>query len=268
MRKRWWVGAAALVMGIALAVSAGMARAEAPFFYEDLTVASIYDPGFDPLSRQDGLLSVLGQAWSQPDAVHPGEGVASQDYAAQYRLRWLATLDPRYSLLVELKASSRDRVVDEDYFVRSEFVVQGLRAPMWVYGGIRVPEKDDFMVYAGAESMSRRLRDFFPGFPLRVPAAFRGYAEVRYDLDEHDPTLRLTTLAHTIPGWGVPRLTLGVALDGFFREGTTPHWVLQGHADYLLTRGMTRVSVVSGYAVALQEDGEQRASLGLRVGVF
>jgi len=262
---------AALVVAIlaGLALPTGRAAAEAPYFYDDLTIASIYDPDFDPAMRQAGLLALMGQAWSRSDNGDPRQNLADQDYVGQYRLQWWATLDPRYSLLVELKGSDKDQAVADDFFVRTEFVYQDLPVAMWVYGGLRIPEgSEDPTIWAGVESMSHRISDLFPGADDRIPVAFRGYAELRYNTDDNDPVLRLTALGHTVSGWGVPDLTLGTALDTFFQEGADPLWILQVHADYLLTHGAARVSVITGYGLDLDADGEQRLSLGLRAGLF
>ena len=262
--------AAAIVAILAgLALPAGRAAAEAPYFYDDLTVASIYDPGFDPGMRQSGLLALLIQGWSRPDGSNPRQSLADQDYTGQYRLQWAITLDPRYSLLVELKGSDRDQVIADDFFVRTEFVYQALPVAMWAYGGMRIPEgSEDVTVWVGLESMSHRIGDIFPGAEHRIPVGFRGYAELRYNLDANDPVLRLTALGHTLTDWGVPNLTLGTALDTFFQEGTSPRWILQAHADYFLTSGAARVSLVTGYGLDLAADGEQRVSLGVRAGLF
>ncbi len=260
---------------VAVAVFAGLtmpairASAEAPYFYDDLTVASGYDPDFNPAMRNAGLLALLGQAWSRPAADNPRQNLVDQQYTGEYRLQWVATLDPKYSLLVELKGSDRDRVVAEDYFVRTEFIYQGLTAPLWVYGGMRVPEgPEDMKVWAGLETMSFRISDLYSDMKVRLPVAFRGYAELRYDFDQQDPELRLTALVHTLSGWGVPDLTLGAALDSYVQEGSLPRWIVQAHADYLLTHGAVRVSVITGYGLDLDENGEQQASLGLRLGLF
>jgi hypothetical protein len=275
MRRSITSARAGILAAVAVAILAGLglsavrAAAEAPYFYDDLSIASIYDPDFDPAMRQAGLLALVGQAWSRPDNGDPRQNLGDQDYVGEYRLQWWATLDPRYSLLVELKGSDKDQVVADDYFLRTEFVYQDLPVAMWVYGGMRVPEgSEDPTVWFGVESMSHRIGDLFPGAEDRVPVAFRGYAELRYDFEDNDPVLRLTALGHTVSGWGVPDLTLGTALDTFFQEGNAPRWILQFHADYQLTHGAARVSVVSGYGLDLDSEGEQRLSLGARLGLF
>ncbi len=247
----------------------GRAAAEAPFFYDDVSLAATYDSTFTPMDRHAGLVALMVQGWSYPPPGTPRQSVADQDYAAEYRFQWWATLDPRYSLLVELKGSSRDQVVAGDYFLKSEFVYQGVHAPLWVYGGIRLPEKDNFMVYGGVESMSMKLQDMIPSTTLDLPVAFRGWAELRYDIDDTNPTLRLMGMGHTIPGWGVENFTLTAGLDTFFKEASEPIWMLEGHAEYAVTPpGFARLSVMAGYGIDLRAAGEQRLSLGARLGLF
>lgn len=257
-----------------LAVLAGMtglaaqAAAEAPFFYDDLSSAAYYDSGFDPSGRMLGTLTVLAQAWSLPSTDDPRMDVSDQDYTQQYRAQWNFTLDDRSAISVELKGASKGMVVGDDYFMKSEYIYKGARAPLWVYGGIRVPNETDFVVYGGVETMAYRLGDLISDMGTDLPLAYKGYAEIRHDLDDHDPTLRLMLLGHTIPDWLVPRLTLAAGLDTYFRDGMDPKWYVQGHADYLIRQGFGRLSAVVGYAVDLDPDGEQRLSLGASVGLF
>ena len=269
------LGARAIVRPVmVLAILAGMAglasqaAAEAPFFYDDLSVAASYDPSFDPSARSVGTLTVLAQAWSLPPADDPRQDVSDQDYTQQYRAQWNFTLDDRSAISVELKGASKGMVVGDDYFMKSEYIYKGARAPLWAYGGIRVPNETDFVVYGGVETMSYRLGDLFTSMTSDLPLAYKGYAEIRYDLDDENPALRLMLLGHTIPDWLVPRLTLGAGLDTYFREGMDPKWYVQGHADYLIRQGFGRLSAVAGYAVDLDSDGEQRLSLGVSVGLF
>lgn len=262
---RW--GAAVLLAAV-LVSAAPPAQAEAPFFYDPLGAAALYDPEFYPLNRTEGLLVLMGQAWSQPDNGDGRQALTEQDYTAEYRMRWIASLDPRYSLLVELKASDRDRIVADDYFLKAEFLYQGMDAPLFVYGGLRLPEKTDFMAYAGLESMSYRLSDIIPGMRYDTQLAFRGFAEVRYDLDADDPVLRLMALAHTLPLPYVPGLLLSTGIDSFFMEGAAPRWLLEAHAEYALRRGVMGWSLIGGYSLDLEDGGEQRASLGVRAELF
>jgi len=270
-------GSARTRLGVAVAFAvllgvfsmAGRAAAEAPFFYDDVSVAATYDSTFSPMNRHAGMLALMVQGWSYPTATTPRQSVFDQDYAAEYRAQWWATLDPRYSLLVELKGSSRDKVVAEDYFLKSEFVYQGVHAPLWVYGGIRLPEKTNFMVYGGVESMSMKLQDMIPSTTVDLPVAFRGWAELRYDIDDTNPTLRLMGMGHTLPGWGVENLILTAGLDTFFKESAEPIWLVEGHAEYAVTPpGFARLSVMAGYAIDLKAGGEQRLSVGGRLGLF
>jgi hypothetical protein len=248
---------------------AGRAAAEAPFFYDDVSVAATYDSTFNPMNRHAGLLALMVQGWSYPTSGVPRQSVFEQDYAAEYRLQWWASLDPRYSLLVELKGSSLDQVVADDYFLKSEFLYQGAHAPVWIYGGMRLPEKTNFMVYGGVESMSMKLQDMLPSTTADLPVAFRGWAELRYDIDDTNPTLRLMGMGHTLPGWGVENLTLTAGLDTFFKESAEPIWLVEAHAEYAVTPpGFARLSVLAGYAIDLKAGGEQRLSLGGRLGLF
>lgn len=256
----------ALVVLTGLLLSAGPVEAEAPFFYDDIALSSQYDPELDPLMRGAGLVNILVQSWSRPDAGHPRQALTEQTYTTQYRLQWHATLDPASTLLVELKASTKDRVVTGDYFIRSEYVYQGIRAPLWVYGGVRIPEKDDILVWAGAESMSFRLNDVWRGCRWDIPVALRGWAEIRHDIAETHPVYRLSVLAHNTPILTVRGLVVGTAMDMFFTRADQPHWILEGHVDYRLMEGAARLAVITGYGLDLAEDGEQRLSAGLRIG--
>jgi hypothetical protein len=260
------VTALAIVAGIAS--SSSPAAAEAPFFYDELSSAAYYDPDFDPATRTTGTLTVLAQAWSFPPSYDPGRNVADQDYAQQYRAQWGFTLDERSALSVELKGASKGMVVGDDYFMKAEYLYKGVRAPMWVYGGIRVPNETDFLVYGGVETMSYRLGDILSSMTRDLPIAYKGYAEIRYDMDDQDPTLRLMLLSHTVPDWLMRRLTLGAGLDSYFREDTNPRWAVQGHAEYQVTQGFGRLSGLVGYAIDLDSGGEQRLSLGVSVGLF
>ncbi len=262
-------------LGVLAAVAAGLflgagrAAAEAPFFYDSIALHSTYDPDFNPMNRHAGLVALLVQGWSYPDAGTPRQSIFDQNYAAEYRFQWWATLDPRYSLLVELKADSRDLTVGEDYFLKTELVFQNVKAPLWVYTGMRVPEKTDFMVYGGVETMSFKLQDMLRNVDYDMPLAFRGFAELRYDLDDDDPTLRLMGLGHTLPEWGVPNLTLTAGLDTFFNTSRAPVWMLEGHAEYeMVPPGFARLSVLAGYGIDLRASGEQRFSIGARLGLF
>jgi hypothetical protein len=260
----------AMVLAILAAMTGlvAQAAAEAPFFYDDLSSAAYYDPGFDPSGRMVGTLTVLAQGWSFPAADDPRQDVSDQDYTQQYRARWNFTLDERSAISVEMKGASKGMVVADDYFMKGEYVYKGAQVPLWVYGGIRVPNETDYLVYGGVETMSYRLSDLFANMASDLPLAYKGYAEIRHDLDDHDPELRLMLLGHTVPDWLVPRLTLAAGLDTYFREGMDPKWYVQGHADYLIRQGFGRLSAIAGYAVDLDRDGEQRLSLGVSVGLF
>ena len=247
---------------------AAQAAAEAPFFYDDLSRAAYYDPGFDPSGRSVGTLTVLAQGWSLPPADNPRQDVSDQDYTQQYRAQWNFTLDERSAISVELKGASKGMVVADDYFMKGEYIYTGARAPLWVYGGIRVPNETDYLVYGGVETMSFRLSDLISDMSTDLPLAYKAYAEIRHDLDDKNPELRLMLLGHTIPDWLVQRLTLAAGLDTYFREGMNPKWYVQGHAEYLIRQGFGRLSAVTGYAVDLDRDGEQRLSFGVSVGLF
>ncbi len=261
-------GVAALAVTAALVLAAGRAAAEAPFFYDDISTVSVYDSTFTPMNRHAGLLNLYVQGWTYPDAGNPRQGVLSQNWAAEFRGRWVAPLDPAQSLTIEVKGSSRDHVVSEDYFLRTEYMYQGLKVAMFPYAGMRVPEHGEFEVYGGLESMSYKLQDVFPGFQGDVPLGFRGWAELRYDLDASNPVLRLEALSHTLAGWGVPDLTVTGGLDTFFQEGAAPRWLFEAHAEYALTQGFGQLGVLAGYSLDMAHDGIQQFSLGGKVGLF
>lgn len=260
------LGACVLVGAFALGPSP--ARAEAPHFYDSLGPSALYDPEFFPMNRIGPLVSILVQGWSRPDAGVPRQAPFDQNYEQQYRLLVNLGLDPRYSLLVELKGDSRDQVVGDDYFLKTEFFYQGLEAPLFVYGGMRMPEETDFLVYGGIESMSYAPRDLIPPLEADIPVAVRGFAEVRYDMDDNDPTLRLYTMLHTLPVRFAPTAVMSVGLDSRFQERVGPRWILDAHLEYRLPLGMIRPALVTGYALDLEDGGEQRLSLGLQTDLF
>jgi hypothetical protein len=259
---------AALLIGVLAASRAPDARAEAPFFYDPLGEHAIYDPEFYPMNRTAGFLSLVAQAWSVPGAGDRDEPLFDQEFEGQYRMLWNFTLDPAYALKLELKASTRDNVVGEDYFLRSEFLYQGLEAPLFLYGGIKLPEEGDFLFYGGIESLSYTLMDLMPSSSANLPLALRGFAEVRTLVEgDGDPTLRLMALVHTIPTFAVENLTLGLSLDSFYTEAGKPVFRLQGQAEYRVGSGFMRWGVLGGYAVDLA-DSEQRLSLGVQAELF
>ena len=267
--SRAWVPAVLVLSVLAgLAGFTARAMAEAPYFYDEIASTATYDPEFDPGARMNRTLSVMAQLWSMPDAEDPCEGVVDQDYTQQYRAQWTFTLDQQSALSVELKGSSKGRVVDDDYFMKAEYLFKGAKAPLWFYGGMRLPRETDFLVYGGVETMSYRLSDILQDMARDVPVAYKGYAELRYDLDDEDPTLRLMVLGHTIPDGLLQRLTLAAGINSAFRDGMAPRWTLQGHAEYQFTRGFGQLNGVVGYAVDLEEEGEQRLSLGVLAGLF
>jgi len=250
-----------------LLFGASGAYAEAPFFYDPLGEHIIYDPEFYPLNRSAGLLSLIGQAWSRPDEG-PGQSPFTQDYHGEYRFLWVASLDPAYSLLVELKGSDRDNLVEDDYFLKSEFLYQGLEAPLFPYAGIRLPEDADFLFYGGLESMSYAVDDFIPNRKIGVPVAVRGWAELRIPSDSDlDPSLRLMGMAHSLEIPHVPDLVLSAGIDAIFNETKRPRWLLEGHAEYTLGYGFVRWVIMTGYALDLDTE-EQRASVGLKAELF
>jgi|GEM_PF-6584320 len=245
------------------------ARAEAPFFHDPLADHVDYDPEFFPLNRSTGLISLMGQAWSRPDLGHPDQALTNQDYWGEYRFQWVAALDPAYTLAVELKGSDRGHLVADDYFLKSEFLYQGLEAPLYLYGGIKLPEKDNFLFYGGLESMSYRLRDAFPNLGFSIPVGLRGFSEVRWTVDEPNPTLRFMALAHTLPDFVVRDLTVSVGADMFFHDAVEPRWLLEGHIEYAVPYGRSlRWSVITGYEFDLRDPNGQRLSLGVRTELF
>ncbi|NNF08523.1 MAG: hypothetical protein HKN21_17305 [Candidatus Eisenbacteria bacterium] len=256
-----------VLVGVMMLGLVPTAQAEAPFFYDPLGQHVLYDPEFYPLNRSAGLLSVMAQGWSVP-SDSPTEGVFEQDYEQEYRLQWVASLDPRYSLLVELKGSSKDDVIGDDYFLKSEFLYQGLDAPLYLYTGVRFPEEGDFLWYGGVESLSYRISDMTGSENATMPLAFRGFAEVRTRVEgETDPVLRLMALAHTLPELGVQGLTLSFGLDSFFQENNEPTWLLEAHAEYRIFGSFLRWVLLSGYAYDIETE-VQRLSVGVRAELF
>jgi hypothetical protein len=267
VHKEWKRRAILLLAALALPATVGLAgpagaRAEAPFFYDAIGDLAVVDTTFQPARRTAGGLALFLQAWSVPGT--PAQSPGRQEVAGEYRLQWSYPLDPRYELRLELKADTRDGAIDEDYFLRGEFFYKGAHVPLWFYGGVRLPEKDNVGGYAGLETMSRRLGDVLP---LEPPLAVRAFAEARLSQDEPHPTVRFMGLLHTVPARQGSFLVAGAALDTYFQEMSAPRWILQGHLELEGGRKLLRFEVTAGYAVE-PATGEQRVSLGVRRGVF
>jgi len=264
----WFAALGALALG-ALAVLAPSARAEAPYFYDALGSHVLYDPEFYPMNWSGSMLSIMGQDWKRPDPPGaPRQAWSNQNDYGEYRLEWWVSPDPAYSLKVELKGATAANVVDADYFLASEFFYHGLETPLFVYGGIRVPEEGDFSVYGGVESLSYRLSDMFKDMEQDIPVAFRGFGEIHYTMEDQNPSLRLQTMAHTLPEWGIRSVTLSAAMDMTFQEEAKPRFELQGHAEWFFYEAFVRAGLITGYSVNVAHDGEQRFAAGIRLELF
>ena len=259
LRRASWAGLVLAAAGSILAPAAS--RAEAPFFYDDLFDAAFYDSTFVPANRPVGFLTGALQAWSVPD--RPSQNAGDQSYFGEYRVRWVTPLEAKSALLVELKGAARTEIVRDDYVVKSEFIYRGLEAPAWIYGGLRIPEESDFLVYGGVESMSFQAQDLFKNVEESIPVAGKGYAEVRWDMDDSNPSLRLVALPHTVPGRLGPA-TVAAPFEVFFQEGVRPLWLFTPHLDVNVLAGFVRVDLTSGYAIELRDGGEQRFAAGIQ----
>ena len=206
------------------------------------------------------------QTWSQPSADDPHGSLAGQKYVEQYRLRWFASLDPRWRLLVDAKASGADRVVPDDYFLKLDLLYQGLDGPWFLYGGVRLPEEEDWVLYLGIESLSWRLEDLFGGRETRIPIAFRGWVEGRWTQGSDNPVLRPQLMMHTLPQLS-SRLVFSLNADMAFTGNAEPQWLLGGHAEWTLKRGFVRPMIVLGYDWSVRDD-VQRLSAGLNLEFF
>ena len=258
---------AGLVLGLPALTT--RARAEAPYFYDVLGQHALYDPEFYPLNWSSGMLGLSAQAWSKPSAGTGGrQALGNQEISGQFRLEWWASIDPAYSLLVELKGSTEGNVVADDYFLHSEFFYHGLSTPLYVYGGIRVPEHGEFNLYGGVESLSYRLSDIFKSMESDIPVGFRGSGELHYEIDQEHPFLRLQALAHTLPEWGIRSLILGAAFDVYVQEREKPRYEVQGHADWYFYESFIRMAATGGYSIDLDGDGEHRFAAGIRLELF
>jgi len=215
----------------------------------------------------------MGQLWSQPRDGHPKENVFSQQYVEQFRAQWFASLDPNWTLLLDAKASGKDNVVREDYFLKADILYQGWDKPFYPYGGMRFPESGNWVVYGGVETMSYRPGDVHGKARTNVPLAARGWLELRYQDGQNSPTLRVQGLIHTLPDLfaslpgPLDGLVLSAGIDSHFNDDRKAEWLAVGHIDWTLKRGFARPMIVSGYAVDMST-GEQRASLGLGVELF
>jgi len=267
-RMPLWVVLGAWGAGLALS-PVPRAVAEAPYFYDSVGDHVQYDPEFYPLNWSPGMLALSAQAWSRSDPPGtPRQAWSNQENTGQYRLQWWASPDPAYSLLVELKGDTEGNAVGEDYFLRSEFYYHGLQTALFLYVGIRVPDKGDFTVYGGVESLSYRLSDIFTGMKQDIPVAFRGFGEIRYVMDAEDPYLRFQAMAHTLPEWGVRSLVLSAAMSLVIQDEASPEYELQGHAEWYFYESFVRAGATFGYGLDLDSDGEQRFAAGLRLELF
>ncbi len=255
-----------ILLGLALLGGIpGDAGAEAPFYYDDLYDVSFYDPNFQPMFRPTGYLAFLAQGWTYANV--PGESLQDQNLRGEYRLRWSVGLDEAYSaLLIEGKAAQQKNIVPEDYFLKLEYIYRGLKAPLWLYGGARLIEDADAVLYGGVETMAFHVADLLKTTSRKLPLAFKGFAEVRYNPDvENNPSLRLMAMVMN-PKGSLGLVTLALPVDMTFAENEKPIYLLSPHLDVTVLKGFLQVDLVSGFSVELKEDGEQRASIGIRAG--
>ena len=252
--------------GLLLGGPSDQARAEAPFFYDDLYDVAFYDPDLTPMNRPVGYLAGYIQWWSTPDPGHPKQTLTDQDHTDQYRLKWVTPLKQASSaIMLELKGAGEKNIVPEDYFLRAEWIYRGLESPMFIYAGLRAPREGDPIIYAGLESMSFLPSDLFKKVEKRIPIAFKGYGEVRYDTDADNPTLRLMILAHSLRDTPLgKRVAIAAPFEAQFNEDRRPLWLFSPHLDVNLIDGLFRLDFVSGYELELHENGGHRWSLGLR----
>jgi hypothetical protein len=260
-RRGIWLGLTALV----LALCPLAPRAEGPYFYDPLGSSAVYDPDFFPLNRSSGVLDLMFQVWSGPPTSESGS-LSNRKYVEQFRLQWFASLDPRWRLLIDAKASGADHVVPDDYFLKVDLLYQGLDAPWFLYGGVRLPEKDEWILYLGMESLSWRLEDFFRGMDSHIPLAMRGWIEGRWTQGSEYPVARPQLMIHTLPGLS-GSMVFSANADMAFTGDAGPQWFLGGHFEWTMKRGFVRPMILLGYDWEART-GVQRLSAALNLEFF
>lgn len=257
------------LIAIAVGISLGLplvAAADAPNFYDPIDWATYYDAGFDPMSRPFGSLELMAQAWSYPSANNPSESIGDQDYTGEYRLRWRFALDEAKSgMTLELKGSDENHVVGDDFFIKAEYTVRGIKAPVWLYGGFFAPDDGDGRFYAGVETMSFRINDLVKDSTSDLPFAGKAYVEVRYNPDaEHNPEMRVQVMAHTV-GSGFKRVRVAVPFEARFGEGQTTRWSVQPHLEATMLEGFATVDLFAGYEYVFGDEEMQQVAIGAKV---